>query len=753
MTATFTATVLGSPRIGPNRELKKAVEAYWAGRLDRAGLEAAGAELRRAQWSQLREAGLDSIPVGTFSYYDHVLDTAVMLGALPDRVAGIADPLDRYFAAARGTDTVAPLEMTKWFDTNYHYLVPEITPSTVFALDAAKILDELAQARTLGVPARPMVLGPVTFLLLSKAVGSDAPLLDRVDELVPLYVELFGQLAAAGAQWVQVDEPALVADRTPEEIAVARRVYDRLSAVPERPAILLASYFGGLGDALPALAATGVEGLAVDLVAGSDALASVPALTRKHVVAGVVDGRNVWRTDLDAALGTLGTLLGSAGTLAVSTSCSLLHVPYTLDTETGLDAALRSWLAFGSEKVHEVVTLATALSRGRDAVEDEFARARAAVSARRADARLYDGTVRARLDALTGSKPTRSPAAQRRRAQSALRLPALPTTTIGSYPQTAQIRIARAALRKGEIDETEYRARMRAEIADVIALQEKLGLDVLVHGEPERNDMVQYFAEQLDGFCVTDNGWVQSYGSRCVRPPILYGDVRRPNPMTVDWIAYAQSLTDRPVKGMLTGPVTILAWSFVRDDQPLAESANQVALAIRDETVDLQSAGIRIIQVDEPALRELLPLRAVDRPAYLDWAVGAFRLATSGVADSTQIHTHLCYSEFGEVIDAIAELDADVTSIEAARSHMEVLDDLNAVGFDLGVGPGVYDIHSPRVPSVAEIETSLRKALEAVPAERLWVNPDCGLKTRGRTEVEASLHNLVEAAQLVRADL
>lgn len=753
MTATFTATVLGSPRIGPNRELKKAVEAYWSGRLDRAGLEAVGAELRRAQWEQLREAGLDSIPVGTFSYYDHVLDTAVMLGALPDRVAEIADPLDRYFAAARGTDTVTPLEMTKWFDTNYHYLVPEITPSTVFALDATKVLDELARARTASIPARPVVLGPVTFLLLSKAVGSDVPLLDRVDELLPLYAELFGQLAAAGARWVQVDEPALVADRTPEEIAVARRVYDRLSAVPERPAILLASYFGGLGDALPALAATGVEGLAVDLVAGSDALASVPALTRKHVVAGVVDGRNVWRTDLDAALGTLGTLLGSAETLAVSTSCSLLHVPYTLEAETGLDAALRSWLSFGSEKVREVVTLATALTRGRDEVEDEFARSRAAVSARRADARLYDGTVRARLDALTGSKPTRSPAARRRQAQSALRLPALPTTTIGSYPQTARIRIARAALREGEIDEAQYRARMRAEIAEVITLQERLGLDVLVHGEPERNDMVQYFAEQLDGFCVTANGWVQSYGSRCVRPPILYGDVRRPKPMTVDWITYAQSLTDRPVKGMLTGPVTILAWSFVRDDQPLAESANQVALAIRDETVDLQGAGIRIIQVDEPALRELLPLRAGDRPAYLDWAVGAFRLATSGVADSTQIHTHLCYSEFGEVIDAIAELDADVTSLEAARSHMEVLDDLNAVGFDLGVGPGVYDIHSPRVPSVAEIETSLRKALEAVPAQRLWANPDCGLKTRGRTEVEASLHNLVTAARLVRADL
>jgi 5-methyltetrahydropteroyltriglutamate--homocysteine methyltransferase len=745
--------VLGSPRIGPNRELKKAVESYWAGRLDAEGLDALARDLRRRTWTSLRDAGLDSVPVNTFSYYDHVLDTAAMLGALPDRVAGIESDLDRYFAAARGNDTVAPLEMTKWFDTNYHYLVPEISPTTTFALDPSKVLRELEEARALDIPARPVVVGPVTFLLLSKAVGSDAPLLDRLDELVPLYADLLGRLAGAGADWVQIDEPALVADRTPEEIAAAKRAYDRLSGLELRPAILVASYFGSLGDALPAIASTGVEGIAIDLVAGSDTLATVPDLTRKHVVAGVVDGRNIWRTDLDAALASLGTLLGSTGSLAVSTSCSLLHVPYTLDAETGIDKALRSWLAFGTEKVREVVTLGTALTSGRESVDDEFALARAAASTRNTDRRLHDATVRARLDALTASDPGRSPAAERREAQSALALPVLPTTTIGSYPQTTQIRVARAARRKGEIDEAEYLKRMRAEVADVVALQEKLDLDVLVHGEPERNDVVQYFAEQLDGFFATDNGWVQSYGSRCVRPPILYGDVRRSNPMTVEWITYAQSLTQRPVKGMLTGPVTILAWSFVRDDQPLADSANQVALAIRDETVDLQGAGIRIVQVDEPALRELLPLRAADQPGYLDWSVGAFRLATSGVSDSTQIHTHLCYSEFGEVIEAIARLDADVTSIEAARSHMEVLDDLNAVGFDLGVGPGVYDIHSPRVPGVEEIAASLREALKAVPVERLWVNPDCGLKTRGPAEVEASLRNLVDAAKLVRAEL
>ena len=470
-------------------------------------------------------------------------------------------------------------------------------------------------------------------------------------------------------------------------------------------------------------------------------------------MAGVVDGRNIWRTDLESALGKLASLLGSVGSLAVSTSCSTLHVPYSLEPETDLDDALRSWLAFGAEKVHEVATLARALKDGRDAVADEIEASNAAVASRKTDPRLHNNQVRARIDSITTSGIERGPAAERREAQNArLHLPPLPTTTIGSFPQTVEIRKARAALVAGEIDEAEYTRRMQAEVADVIKLQEQLGLDVLVHGEPERNDMVQYFAEQLDGFFATKNGWVQSYGSRCVRPPVLYGDVTRQHPMTVEWAKYAQSLTDKPVKGMLTGPVTILAWSFVRDDQPLADTANQVALAIRDETVDLQSAGIAVIQVDEPALRELLPLRDADKKAYLDWAVGSFRLATSGVSDSTQIHTHLCYSEFGEVIGAIADLDADVTSIEAARSHMEVLDDLNSIGFSNSVGPGVYDIHSPRVPSTDEIATSLRAALKAVPAERLWVNPDCGLKTRNPEEVSASLTNLVAATKEVRAD-
>ena len=749
----FTATLIGSPRIGPKRELKRATEGYWAGRTSRSELESVAATLRRDMWAGLAAAGLDSVPVNTFSYYDQMLDAAVMLGALPARAAQVSDDLDRYFAAARGNSDVAPLEMTKWFDTNYHYLVPEIEPATTFSLNPDKVLSELKEALGQGIPARPVVIGPITFLLLSKAVNGGGAPIERLEELVGIYSELLSLLADNGAQWVQFDEPALVTDISPDAPALAEAAYNALGKVSNRPAVYVATYFGDPGASLAGLARTPVEAIGVDLVYGADtAVAGIPELSGKTLVAGVVDGRNIWRTDLEAALGKLATLLGSAATVAVSTSCSTMHVPYSLEPETDLDDALRSWLAFGQEKVAEVVTLARALRDGRDAVADEIAASNAAVASRKRDPRLHNDRVRARIDSIVASGTHRGDAAGRRASQEArLHLPALPTTTIGSYPQTSAIRKARAALRSGEIDQAEYEKRMRKEIADVIKLQEKLGLDVLVHGEPERNDMVQYFAEQLEGFFATHNGWVQSYGSRCVRPPILYGDVIRTHPMTVEWIKYAQSLTDKPVKGMLTGPVTILAWSFVRDDQPLADTANQVALAIRDETVDLQSAGIAVIQVDEPALRELLPLRRADQEDYLRWAVGSFRLATSGVADSTQIHTHLCYSEFGEVIGAIADLDADVTSIEAARSHMEVLDDLNSIGFSNSVGPGVYDIHSPRVPSTNEMAESLRAALRAVPADRLWVNPDCGLKTRNPDEVTASLKNMVAAAREVRA--
>ncbi|AQA06033.1 5-methyltetrahydropteroyltriglutamate--homocysteine S-methyltransferase [Mycobacterium sp. MS1601] len=749
---TFSATVLGSPRIGPNRELKRATENYWAGKINRAKLEAVASGLRFSTWAALTAAGLDSIPVNTFSYYDQMLDTAVMLGALPPRVAVVDDDLDRYFAAARGTGEIAPLEMTKWFDTNYHYIVPEIGPSTTFSLHPTKVLGELAEALSQKIAARPVVIGPITFLALAKAVDGGGDPIERLDDLVPLYIDLLGRLSAAGASWVQLDEPVLVTDILSNAAGLAESVYRRLGEVAERPSIFVSTYFGGLDAALPALARTPVEAIGVDLAAGSEqAVTAVPELAEKLVVAGVVDGRNIWATDLEKALGALNALVGSVGAVAVSTSCSTLHVPYSLEPETGLDDALRSWLAFGAEKVREVVTLASAVRGERD--EDVFAASAAAVASRRSDARLHNADIRAVLGTVLAAGLHRGAAPERRAAQDArLRLPVLPTTTIGSYPQTTQIRQARAALRAGEIDQAEYTRRMKAEVAEVITLQEELGIDVLVHGEPERNDMVQYFAEQLDGFFATQNGWVQSYGTRCVRPPILYGDVVRRRPMTVDWATYAQSLTDKPVKGMLTGPVTILAWSFVRDDQPLADTANQIALAIRDETVDLQTAGIAIIQVDEPALRELLPLRVKDKEEYLRWAVAAFRLSTSGVSDCTQIHTHLCYSEFGEVIGAIADLDADVTSIEAARSHMEVLDDLNAIGFGNSVGPGVYDIHSPRVPTTEEMAVSLRAAMAAVTAERLWVNPDCGLKTRRTEEVRASLRNMVAAARQVRAE-
>jgi 5-methyltetrahydropteroyltriglutamate--homocysteine methyltransferase len=752
------STVLGYPRIGPNRELKRALESYWAGHINREELEKTAAQLRADTWQELADAGLGQLPSNTFSYYDQMLDTAVLVGAIPQRYRDLGgDPLDTYFAAARGQGGVGPLEMTKWFDTNYHYLVPEIGPDTAFRLDAAKPLAEIAEALALGHSTRPVIIGPATFLLLAKPV--DAPEgftpFDRLDDLLPVYEELLGRFAEAGAEWVQLDEPAFVTDRSDDEIAALGRAYRRLTAVEHRPAILAASYFGHLGPALPALVAAGVEGVAVDLVSGSgtdplsgiSGLVGVPGLANITVAAGIVDGRNVWRTDLEPALRFLGVLLGLAGEVAVSTSCSLLHVPYDVGAETGLDADLRSWLSFARQKVDEVVTLARGLKEGRPAVAAEIATATGLLASRAASPAVVNPAVRDRAAAVTPADQRRGPYAARAAAQKArLDLPRLPTTTIGSFPQTAAVRLARADLRAGRIDEAAYRARMEAEIERVIRLQEQLGLDVLVHGEPERNDMVQYFAEHLDGFASTARGWVQSYGSRCVRPPILFGDVSRPRPITVSWWEYAQSLTGRPVKGMLTGPVTILAWSFVRDDQPLDATARQVALAIRDEAGDLERAGAAIIQVDEPALRELLPLRTADQPDYLEWSVGAFRLATSGVADNTQIHTHLCYSEFGQILDAIDGLDADVTSIEAARSHMEVIPQIAASGFARGIGPGVYDIHSPRVPTADEIESLLLTALTAVPTLRLWVNPDCGLKTRSYREVKPALQAMVEAA-------
>ncbi|MBQ1023817.1 5-methyltetrahydropteroyltriglutamate--homocysteine S-methyltransferase [Micromonospora sp. C95] len=743
-TAFGQSTVLGYPRIGANRELKKAVEAYWAGTIDAETLERTGAGLRAQVWRTLRDGRLDAIPSNVFSYYDQMLDTAVAVGAVPTRFTRLGlSALDTYFAMARGVDTEPALELTKWFDTNYHYLVPEIAPDTVFTANPAKALAEYAEARHLGITTRPVFVGPATFLLLAKG---DEPFA-RLDDLVQTYARILAELADAGVGWVQLDEPAYVADRSPAEIDALCRVYTRLGDLTHRPRIFVATYFGDLGDALPALLDTPVDAVGLDLVAGPgnlDRLAAAGPLGGKTIVAGLVDGRNIWRTDLRAAVAAGATVAGLADHVAVSSSCSLLHVPVDLSAETHLDPRLSERLAFARQKVDEIVLLGRALRDGTTALP-------APLPATPAAWRHDD--VRGRLAALRPTDRQRGDYSTRAtRQQERLGLPELPTTTIGSFPQTAELRRARAAHRAGSLDNAGYADRMRAEVAQVIRLQEQLGLDVLVHGEPERNDMVQYFGEQLDGFAATRHGWVQSYGSRCVRPPIIYGDVSRKAPMTVEWSTYAQSLTSKPVKGMLTGPVTILAWSFVRTDQTLADTADQVALALRDECRDLESAGIRVIQVDEPALRETLPLRRAAQKAYLDWAVKAFRLATGGVADDTQIHTHLCYSEFGEVIESIDALDADVTSIEASRSKMEVLDDLAAIGYGRGVGPGVWDIHSPRVPPRDEVIEALRRAVAAVPARRLWVNPDCGLKTRGYPEVEASLRHLVAAAAEVRGN-
>ena len=761
-------TILGYPRIGPRRQLKKAVEAFWTGSVSADELEATAAALRQSTRERLVLLGLgrdDSSIPESFSYYDQMLDALCTVGAVPARFAHLrgADghlDLAGYFTLARGEGENPPLEMTKWFDTNYHYLVPEIGPETEFTLAGTRLVREFEEAKAAGFLTRPVIVGPVTFLLLSKP-SDEAPAgfspLDRLDDLVPVYAALLQRLRAAGAEWVQLDEPALVSESidTPRTDALAglRFAYNTLGALAERPALFVAAPYGSLDDALPVLAITPVEAIGLDLVRGS-VPAETPGLDTTTLVAGIIDGHNIWRGDLAAAFDTAAGLVRLSPRISVSTSTSLLHVPHDVDDESALDDDLKSWLAFADQKVAQVATLARGLSLGRRAIETDLSAASAALDARGVAPGVHDGAVRVRADALAPGDFTRGAYADRVAAQEmALGLPFLPTTTIGSFPQTGDIRRARAQLVRGVLSTADYRDLMRAEIRRVVALQEDIGLDVIVHGEPERNDMVQYFAENLDGFAVTENGWVQSYGSRCVRPSILWGDVSRPRPITVEWSAFTQGLTPKPVKGMLTGPVTILAWSFVRDDQPLGETARQVALALRDEIADLESAGIQIVQVDEPALRELLPLKQKDQAEYLDWSVGSFRLATAGAAVATQIHTHLCYSEFGVVIDAIRNLDADVTSIEAARSRMEVVGDIRSQGFDHGIGPGVWDIHSPRVPSVSELTDLLERAAAAIPATRLWVNPDCGLKTRGYAETVQSLHNMLAATRILRARL
>ena len=772
-TAFPAATIVGYPRVGRFRELKKAQEAFWKGKATLQELQDTAADVQRTYFERVTAAGLKadnySIPA-TFSYYDQVLDVVRLFTLVPERLAEAKDArglldLPGYFALARGTETLPPLEMTKWFDTNYHYLVPEIGAGTEIKLNLEAIDEQLEVAKQAGVKVRPQIVGPLTLLLGAKAEqgsAEDFSPVDRLDEFVAAYAQVLEQLAERGVEWVQLDEPGLTVDRADNaKVAeLAERTYRALAAAEKRPQILVTSPYGSLRENLPALLGTGIEALHLDLVHGVYSKAELESVSAAgvHLVAGIVNGRNVWRADVRAALKTLEALPGaSEGAVSVASSTSLQHVPHDLALEDPAEVPVDG-LAFADQKVAEIALLARGLAEGEAAVEPELKAADEALARFAADPRKHNDEIRARAAAVTPEDFDRPTIDVRREAQADLNLPKLPTTTIGSFPQTAEIRRHRAEARAGKISAEELNGFLRDEIASVIALQEELGLDVLVHGEAERNDMVQYFAENFDGFATTRHGWVQSYGSRCTRPSILFGDVKRHGEglrgeaFTVPWSSHAQSLSDKPVKGMLTGPVTILAWSFVRDDQPRRETANQVALALADEIADLEEAGIRIIQVDEPALRELLPLRRDEQPQYLDWSVNSFRLATSAVKDSTQIHTHLCYSEFNEIIDSINALNADVTSIEAARSHMELLADIPE-SFVSGLGPGVWDIHSPRVPSQDEIESLLKAAIGYGTIADLWVNPDCGLKTRDYEETKQSLRHLVDATKAIRASL
>lgn len=766
---------LGVPRIGPRRELKTALEAFWAKRSDTEALLATASGLRTASWARQKAAGIDLIPSNDFSLYDHVLDTTAMVGAVPAIYGARRGPvgLDTYFAMARGTQGeagdhgcthwhhdhghagVPALEMTKWFDTNYHFMVPQFARGQSFDFASTKVVDEYAEAKALGYATRPVLVGPVTYLLLGKTEGGFDPL-SLLPGLLPVYVEVLRRLAASGATGVQIDEPCLVLDiGAPAHTALQTAYSTFAREVPDLP-IHLTTYFGGLGDNIDAALSLPVGGIHLDLVRSPEQLEPVTARARPDLLLslGVVDGRNVWRANLPALLDRLEPIVERRGAdrIALAPSCSLLHVPYDRDAETDLDPELKGWLSFAVQKMDELAVLKRALLEGRDAVREALAASASAVEERRRSPKIHDPAVAARMAEVTEAMARRrSPFADRRTLQrERLGLPAFPTTTIGSFPQTGEVRKARAANAKGNLDGAAYECFLREETERAVRWQEEVGLDVLVHGEFERNDMVQYFGEQLSGFAFTRHGWVQSYGSRCVRPPILYGDVSRPAPMTVEWWRYAQSLTQRPMKGMLTGPVTILNWSFVRDDIPRSAACRQIALAIRDEVVDLEAAGAGIVQIDEAALREGLPLRRAEWDGYLAWAVESFRLAASGVADATQIHTHMCYSEFNDIIAAIGDMDADVISIETSRSRMELLDAFTRYRYPNEIGPGVYDIHSPRVPETAEMVELLKRAQARLDPDQIWVNPDCGLKTRGWAEVKPALVNMVAAARQLR---
>lgn len=756
---------LGFPRIGAQRELKRAVEAYWAGKQDQAALAATGAQLRAAHWRVQADAGVSQVPVGDFAWYDHILEWTTLLGAVPARFghpSGADVDLDTLFRMGRGRapsgTPAAACEMTKWFDTNYHYIVPELTPGQTFRIARDYLFAQVAEAQALGYQAKPVIPGPLTWLWLGKgdafAGGAgDEGKLALLQSLLPVYADVLARLATQGVEWVQIDEPILVLDLPQAWRDAFVAVYARLGHVG--PKVLLATYFGGLQDNLATAAALPVAGLHVDLVRAPEQLGAVlEALGKDKILsAGVINGRNIWRTDLDAAAALLAPARERLGErLWLAPSCSLLHVPVDLVHETELDGELKSWLSFAVQKLDELKWLAAAVGGNADAATQAALDAqRQALEARRSSRRIHNPAVERRLAAVAEVSRERAPFDERIAAQQALlKLPAYPTTTIGSFPQTAEIRALRRDWKAGVLTDAAYEAAIRKEIEEVVRFQEKIGLDVLVHGEPERNDMVEYFGELLAGFAFTRNGWVQSYGSRCVKPPIIFGDVARLAPMTVGWSSYAQSLTDRPVKGMLTGPVTILQWSFVRDDQPREDTCRQLALALRDEVVDLEQAGIRVIQIDEPAIREGLPLRRADWAAYLNWAVDSFRLSVAGVHDDTQIHTHMCYSEFNDIIDSIAAMDADVITIETSRSNMELLEAFETFQYPNDIGPGVYDIHSPNVPEVQWMVELMNKAAARLPKERLWVNPDCGLKTRAWPETKAALEAMVEAARELR---
>ena len=751
------AHILGFPRIGAQRELKFALERFWRGEATEGETIELGRTLRARHWALQRDAGLDFVTVGDFAWYDQVLNHCALFGCLPQRFGFRASELDlaRYFELARGNAAQPAMEMTKWFDTNYHYLVPELGPETRFDGGVDWFFEEIAEARALGHEVKPVLIGPVTFLHLARSHTAGFDRRSLLPALVARYVQVLQRLDAIGIEWIQIDEAALCLELDESWWRASEYAYAALAGIG--PKKLLCGYFESF-EQPERVARLPVDGFHLDLVRAPQQLPTWLKLLPEHAVlsAGVIDGRNIWRADLRAQLAALETARSLIGKrLWVSASCSLLHVPVSLGAEAKLDEELRGWLAFATEKLGELQTLRKALSDGAASVETALAESDAKRAARAASRRVTNPLVRRRCAAVVPAMLARASGftVRQRKQREHLHLPPLPTTTIGSFPQTTEIRHARAAFKRGELGALDYLERMRGEIRLAVERQEALGLDVLVHGEAERNDMVEFFGEQLWGYAFTANGWVQSYGSRCVKPPILFGDIHRPEPMTVDTTVYAQSLTTRPMKGMLTGPITMLQWSFVRDDQPRSETTRQLALAIRDEVADLEKAGIRVIQIDEPALREGLPLKQRDWSGYLDWAVAAFRLSASCVRDETQIHTHMCYAEFNDILPSIAAMDADVITIETSRSAMALLDGFADFAYPNEIGPGVYDIHSPRIPEVGAIEQLLARACEVIPAERLWVNPDCGLKTRAWPEVEAALANMVSAARAMRARL